>query len=66
SLNELFTEGAVVVEPEPSAVATAIDAVLDTGAFREDLIRRGAAHARTFSWERTAAETLAVLEGAAS
>ncbi len=66
SLNELFTTGAVVVEPDPSAVATALDSVLDNGALREDLIRRGAALARTFSWERTAAETLAVLEGAAS
>lgn len=66
SLNELFTKGAVVVEPDASAVATALDSVLDNGGLREDLIRRGAALARTFSWERTAAETLAVLEGAAS
>jgi|CXWL01.1.fsa_nt_gi glycosyltransferase involved in cell wall biosynthesis len=66
SLNELFTEGAVVVEPDPSAVATAVDSVLDAGAFRQDLVARGVAHARTFSWERTTAETLAVLEGAAS
>lgn len=66
SLNELFTEGAVVVEPDPVSVARAVGSVLDTGAFRDDLIRRGIDHARTFSWERAAAETLAVLEGAAS
>lgn len=66
SLKELFTEGAVVVEPDPWRVVRAVDSVLDTGAFREDLIRRGIDHARTFSWERTAAQTLAVLERAAS
>lgn len=66
SLNELFTAGAVVVEPDPAVVARAVASVLDTAAFREDLVRRGIEHAQSFSWERTAAQTLAVLEGAAS
>ncbi len=66
SLNEMFSAGAIVVEPEEGAVAHAISRVLGDAETRRDLRARGLERAKAFSWERAAAETLAVLERAAA
>lgn len=66
SLNEMFAPGAMMVEPNESSVADALAKVLSEPAVSADLRRRGSKRAEEFSWERTARETLAVLERAAS
>ena len=66
SLNELFAPGALVVEPEETAVIDALLRVLNDPAVAADLRRRGLERAKSFSWERAAHETLRVLEKAAS
>lgn len=66
SLNEISGPGALVVEPEAEAVADALRRFLAQPPLRAALRTRGEEHARSFSWERTAAETLRVLEAAAS
>lgn len=50
---------------EANEIAQALHAVAADPALRGDLSRRSTAHARQFSWRRTAAETMAVLEEAA-
>lgn len=65
SLNELFSGGALVVEPEEMPVADALSRILSDSVTRADLREKGRERARTFSWERAAAETLSVLERAA-
>lgn len=65
SLNELFASGALVVEPKEEAVTSALRKVLDDPEVSADLRRRGRERAGAFSWERSARETLAVLEQAA-
>lgn len=66
SLNELFSNGALVVEPDETSVADALTRVLSDPVVSADLREKGRERAKAFSWERAAAETLAVLEGAAS
>ena len=66
SQNEMFAKGALVVEPDEAEVAEAILAVLGDSVLSADLRERGLDRARSFSWERAARETLAVLERAAS
>lgn len=66
SLNEISGPGALVVEPEAEAVADALRRLLEAPPLRAALRTRGEERARSFSWERTAAETLRVLEAAAS
>lgn len=66
SLNEISGPGALRVEPEAAAVADALRRVIEQPALRAALRTRGEERARSFSWERTAAETLRVLETAAS
>ncbi len=66
SLNEMFAKGALVVEPEERAVAQAISSVIFDSVASADLREKGLGRAKAFSWERAAAETLAVLERAAS
>jgi glycosyltransferase involved in cell wall biosynthesis len=51
---------------DPDVWARTITALLGDDARRAELVRRGFAHARTFTWERTAAQTLAVYEEAAA
>lgn len=51
---------------DPSAVAAEILRLLDDDALRANLLARGAARLERFTWRRTATETLAVLEQAAS
>jgi glycosyltransferase involved in cell wall biosynthesis len=66
SLNEMFARGALVVEPEEATVAQALSGLISSQAASADLRGKGLERAKTFSWERAAAETLAVIEGAAA
>ncbi len=66
SLNELFSPGALVVEPDQTAVVDALLRVLNNPTVGADLRRKGLERATSFSWERAAHETLRVLEKAAS
>ncbi len=65
SLNELFSNGALVVEPDETSVADALTRVLSDSVMSADLREAGREGAKAFSWERAAAQTLAVLERAA-
>lgn len=66
SQNELFAAGTLVVEPDEAAVVDALDRVLSDTATSADIRRRGLERATAFSWERAAAETLRIVERAAS
>ena len=56
SLPEVVGDAALLIDPmDPGAIAEAIARVLSDPALRADLVRRGLARARTFSWERSAA-----------
>ncbi len=66
SLNELFSNGALVVEPDETSVADALTRVLSDSVTSADLREAGREGAKDFSWERAAAQTLAILEKAAS
>jgi glycosyltransferase involved in cell wall biosynthesis len=65
SLNEMFAPGALVVEPQETAVAAALNRVLNEPGLKADLRARGLERAKAFSWKKAASETLAVLEKAA-
>lgn len=58
---EVTGNAAVLVEPDGD-LAAAVRRVLDDPGRRHELARRGIARAREFSWQRTAARTLAILE----
>jgi glycosyltransferase involved in cell wall biosynthesis len=61
SILEVAGNAAVLVDPHsPESIAQGIQTVLGAGADRESIVRRGLEHARRFSWEKTARETLAV------
>lgn len=66
SQNELFKPGALVVEPEETAVAAALNRALNEPSVSADLRFKGLERAKAFSWVRAANETIAVLERAAS
>lgn len=51
---------------DPDAWAQSIVALLGDTARRGELVRRGLAHSRAFTWRRTAEQTLAVYEEAAT
>jgi glycosyltransferase involved in cell wall biosynthesis len=56
SLPEVVGDAALLVDPySEEAIADAIGRVLEDGALRADLVERGRARARLFSWERSAA-----------
>jgi glycosyltransferase involved in cell wall biosynthesis len=61
---EVAGDAALLVEPEVDPVADALDRLLGDPALRERLREAGCRRARTFSWERAAAETLAVYHAA--
>lgn len=62
SLPEVAGDAALLVDPrDTSAIAAAIQRVLTDPGLAADLRVRGQAQAATFSWERTARETLALL-----
>lgn len=63
SVPEVVGDAGLLVNPRsPEAIADAVRRVLADGDLAEDLRRRGLARAQTFTWERTARETLAVYE----
>jgi glycosyltransferase involved in cell wall biosynthesis len=61
ALPETGGDAAAYFDPaDPGDLERQLTALLADGARRADLGRRGRAHAATFSWERTAAQTAAV------
>jgi glycosyltransferase involved in cell wall biosynthesis len=68
SLPEVVGDAALLIDPmDAGAIADAIARVLDDDALRADLVHRGYARVRTFSWERSIArvrEVYAELAGA--
>lgn len=67
SLGEVAANAAIIIDPENAeAMAPALGRVAADPNERERLVRAGLARAAEFSWERTAAETLEVYQGAAS
>jgi glycosyltransferase involved in cell wall biosynthesis len=64
SLPEIAGDAAVMVSPDDEeAMTAALAQVLSDTALRGEMIRRGLARARGFTWERTARETLALYRG---
>jgi glycosyltransferase involved in cell wall biosynthesis len=64
---ELAEGAAVLVNPEDvDAIADGIGRVLDDGPLRERLIATGRERSRSFTWERCARDTVAVLERVAA
>jgi glycosyltransferase involved in cell wall biosynthesis len=64
---ELAEGAAVLVDPESvDAIAAGVRRILDDSALREEMIAAGRARSRTFTWERCARNTLAVLGRLAS
>lgn len=62
SLPEVAGDAALLVDPrDTTAIAGAIERVLTEPGLADDLRERGRAQAATFSWERTARETLTLL-----
>jgi glycosyltransferase involved in cell wall biosynthesis len=64
ALPEVAGDAAVLTEPEPAPLAEALARVLGDAGLRERLRAAGLERARAFSWQRTAAETLAVYRAA--
>jgi len=63
SLPEAGGEAALYVDPENvNDIASKINRVLEDNKLREEMIKKGHAQAKKFSWEKTAKETLRVLE----
>ena len=67
SLPEVAGDGALYFDPvDVDAMAAAVARILAEPDLRAELIARGRANVQRFSWEKTARETLAVLEQAAA
>jgi glycosyltransferase involved in cell wall biosynthesis len=65
-MDQLFGSAAILVDPtQAGGVAAAVERVLDEPGLRDSLIERGLSKAAEFSWDRAAAETIAVYEEAA-
>jgi hypothetical protein len=61
ALPEVAGDAAVIVSPHvPDQLVAALHRVLTDDPFRRDLVARGRARARQFTWERAARETEAV------
>jgi len=61
-LREAAGDVAIVVDPlDPDAMARQLQRVVDDRGLRDELRRRGQAHAAHFTWERTARGVLSVL-----
>ncbi len=66
SLPEIVGDGGLLVDTYSVKDWTkALSRVLTDKALRSELIRKGHAHVKTFTWEKTARQTLAVLESVA-
>jgi glycosyltransferase involved in cell wall biosynthesis len=64
---EVAGDAALLVDPyNPEAIADAIGRVLSDERLRKNLIEKGLARAKQFSWRKCAAETLATFESVAS
>lgn len=60
SLAEVAGDAALIFDPHDTAAMTAaMRRLLDDRLMRDDLIRKGRQHAATFTWQRTADETIA-------
>lgn len=67
ALREVTGDAAVLIDPDSLVdIARGIDSVLHDEVLRSRLRRAGADRVRTFSWDRCAAETLAVLTAVGS
>jgi glycosyltransferase involved in cell wall biosynthesis len=67
SLPEVAGDAALLVDPEDtSALADAIGRLLEDAALRESLAAKGLEQVQKFSWQRSAEETLKVLDRVAS
>lgn len=67
SIPEVVGDAALLFDPhDPKAIADAMHRILTDEELRRRLIHTGRERCRQFSWERTARETLKVLEEAAS
>ena len=64
SLPEVVRDAGILVEPSVEPLAGAIVRLMRDGTLRAELRRRGLARARSFTWERTAALTLAAYRDA--
>jgi len=65
SLPEVAGDAALLFDPaDPAAIAGALRRLLADAALRERLARAGRERAATFTWERTAAQTVAAYERA--
>jgi len=63
SLPEVVGDAALLVEPnDVEQIAAAAERLLTDARLRADLRKKGLKRARTFTWERTARETLAVYQ----
>jgi glycosyltransferase involved in cell wall biosynthesis len=63
ALPEVGGDAALYVDPrDPSDIAAGATTAVESPAVRQDLIERGLARARQFTWRRTAEETLKVYE----
>jgi alpha-1,3-rhamnosyl/mannosyltransferase len=60
SLPEVVGDAGLLVDPEPEALAAAISRLMADAGLRLTLRARGLERAATFSWQRTATETLRV------
>lgn len=66
SMAELAGDAAVLVNPlDEGSIARGIERVLSDQTLRERLVQQGLARAAQFSWAKSAAETIATIEGAA-
>lgn len=66
SLPEVCRSAGIIVDPErPKHIAQALQQIIENAEVRDDLIAKGLRRAAAFSWEKTAAETLKVLESVA-
>jgi glycosyltransferase involved in cell wall biosynthesis len=61
SIPEVVGDAAIMVDPhDPDGLADAMDEVLSKEELRFELRRKGLERARSFSWEKTARQTLNV------
>lgn len=67
SLTELAGDAAVLVDPlDTVSIAQGIARIVENGEYRAELVARGKSRLELFTWEKTAQQTLAVLESAAN